>query len=90
MKIGGKVEGITTDKISQLENAAKQHRKEVIAAIIEYYAANNTNGRAIADQKIREAYKNAISAEKQRDGLQEIQADAQASKQQIADWAKLV
>lgn len=90
MKIGGKVEGITTNKASQLENTAKQYRKEAIAAIIEYYATEDTHAQAIADQKIREAYGKAISAEKQRDGLQEIQADAQASKQQIADWAKLV
>lgn len=90
MKLGGKVEGITSDEISQIDQNIDQYRKEALDAIFDFYATEDKDAQEIADRRAREAYRNGISAEKRRDGLQGIQAEAQASKQQIADWAKLL
>lgn len=89
MRIGGTVEGVTSKAISRRDDEVAAHRKDALAAMIDYYASNDDGERALADERVREAFGKAASAGEQRDGLQQLQADAQASRQQIADWAKL-
>jgi len=90
MQLVGKVEGITSDEIAQVNKNIEKYRKEALGAIIDFYATEDKNAQETADRKARNAYRNGISETKRRDGLEEIQAEAQASKQQIADWAKLL
>ncbi len=90
MTLGGKVEGITSDKVSKLDAEVAGHRQEALTAIIDFYASDDEEARKIADKRARDAYEKASSAERNRDALQKVQAAAQASRQQIADWAKLM
>lgn len=89
MANGGRVEGITSDKIDSLKSEAKKHRDSALAAIIDFYVSNDEEGRQRADERARAAYRQMASAVTMSDGLKELQADSQAARQQIADWLKI-
>lgn len=90
MTLGGKVDGITSDEVAKLNADVARHRQEALAAIIAFYASDDEEAQKQADERVRDAYEKASSAELSRDGLQEIQTEAQASRQQIAAWLKRI
>jgi hypothetical protein len=90
MTLGGKVDGITSDEVAKLNADMARYQQEAFAAILAFYATDDEEARKQADGRVRVAYEKASSAELSRDGLQKIQTEAQASRQQIADWLQRI
>lgn len=68
----------------------KIHRASALTAIIDFNVSNDDESRQRADERARAAYRQLASAEAKSLGLKELQADAQAARQLIADWVKIV
>lgn len=90
MANGNCVEGITSDEIARLKNEAEIYRASALTAIIDFYVSNDDESRQRADERARAAYRQLASAEAKSHGLKELQADAQAARQQIADWVNII
>jgi hypothetical protein len=88
--VRGKVEGITTDKLAALQADIARFRKAAFAALIEHYAANDERGRASADVRLRAAWAGEKRVLAQHDGLEALQAEAQAASDDLITWLKMI
>lgn len=84
------VEGVTSDRIAELDHRIEQARREALAAIIDHYVAKDDPARAdearAADARAREAFGRASGLGRERADLQGIRAEHQAASGDFGKW----
>lgn len=78
------IQGITSDMRQQLTADAERLRGVGLTALIDYYAAADDVTREAADATLREAYNEAVKAQRRQDALEELQAEHLAKSADIA------
>lgn len=82
------IQGITSDMRQQLTADAERLRGVGLTALIDYYAAADDVTREAADATLREAYNEAVKAQRRQDALEELQAEHLAKSADIAQWLR--
>lgn len=84
------VTGITSARIAELRADIPRLQRETLEAIVDYYGADTDAERDEADERAKLASAKCRSARASLDALQDVQADAQDHRKQIAAWIKAV
>lgn len=82
------VEGVTSDARQRLKADADRLRAIGLSALIDYYAATDDAARQTADATLRQAFDEAMKAERQQDELEELQAEHVAKSSDIERWLR--
>lgn len=93
-RLGGKVTGVSSAAVDNLEEQKAKLQKEALDALIEHYSAPDgpagDKQRKAADERLQEAWRQEQRRADQIAGIQEIRATAIASKDDLRQWFELL
>ena len=92
--MGGKVTGVGSAAIDNVEQQRAKLRKDALNRVIDYYSAPDGEAgdaqRAEADKLAREAWGNEQRLAKQAEGMEDLRTDAIEWKNDFSRWLRII